>query len=55
MMQWQKTYRLCEDAHWFWVLVSKEREQSSERTQTSSEENEEWQLLLGVNAHVMKR
>lgn len=40
--------------HRLWILMSEEGEERSEAAETSGEENEEWQLFLGVDWHLVK-
>ena len=48
------TYGFGDDPHRFWVLVCKKCQQGCEGTETSSEQDEEWQLFLWVDRHIVK-
>ena len=40
--------------HGLRVLVSEKREQRSEAAEAGREQDEEWQLLLGIHGHLVK-
>lgn len=48
------THSFCEDTHKFWELMCQESQHGCEGTQSSSEEDEEGELLLGVNWDFME-
>ena len=45
----QESFYVSTHPHRLWILMSEEGEERSEAAETSGEENEEWQLFLGVD------
>jgi hypothetical protein len=50
----QETHGFSEDSHELGELVCEEGQHGGEGTETSREQDEEWQFLLRVHRHLMK-
>lgn len=50
----ENTHSFCKDPHKLWELMCQEGEHGCERTESSSEEDEEGKLFLGINWNLMK-